>query len=88
MRVGALLCLLVAISVGGYAIKDYSTNARNLILARSETPRPYSEAQINGYVERERTEAALCIIAFLLGLGSFVLFAPGNDPRQNRNSQK
>jgi len=34
MKVGAMLCLSVAIAVGAYAIQDYSTNARNLSVAQ------------------------------------------------------
>ena len=88
MKVGAMLCLSVAIAVGAYAIQDYSTNARNLSVAQYRLPAPYLEAQMNGYGERERTEAALGIMAFVLVMGSLVLFTPENDQGRTRNSSK
>jgi hypothetical protein len=69
----AMLCLVVAIVGTGYVIEDYSTNARNLSVAQSQLP------QMSGYGERERTEAALGIMAFVLLMGSFVLFSQAND---------
>ena len=47
---------------------------------------PYFEAQINGYSERERTEAALGIRGFVLAMGSFVLFSQRS--RENRSEEK